>query len=104
MKVQRSPALFAAIALGCTLLVGCSQQTRAVNDPKCVAFRKAASAYTNRVTKARYERRVAEGAAVDKAASSLEAVEVKRATEVWLKAKADLQRFYADDKSGCVSN
>lgn len=104
MKVRRLPALVVVLTLGGTLLVGCSQQTRAVNDPKCVAFRKAASAYTNRVTKARYARRMAEGAAVNKGPASPEVAELKRATEVWLKVEADLQRFYADDKSGCVSN
>lgn len=92
------------VVIGSTLLVGCSQQTRAVNDPKCIAFRKAASVYTDRITRARYARRVAENAAIGMAVTSPQVAEVRRTTDIWLKAKANLQHFYANDKSGCVSH
>ncbi len=103
MKARRLSAVVVAITIGGVVLSSCSQQTRAVDDPKCIAFRKAASTYTDQVTKSRYARRVAENAAIGKLADSPEIAEVKRATETWLKAKASLQHFYADDKSGCVS-
>ncbi|OIQ80731.1 hypothetical protein GALL_375130 [mine drainage metagenome] len=102
--MKRLPVLALAMMMGSVLLAGCSQQTRAVNDPKCVAFRKAASVYTDRVTKTRYARRVAENAALGKAGTSPEVAEVKKATDVWLKAKSDLEHFYANDQSGCVSH
>jgi hypothetical protein len=104
MRTRRLLAVAIAITIGSALLVGCSQQNRAVNDPKCVAFRKAASVYTNRVTRARYARRTAEDAALGKPATSPEAAVVKMATDAWLKAQAGLQHFYAADKSGCVSH
>ena len=103
MKNRRLNAFAVAICVGSLLLVACSQQTRAVNDPKCVAFRKAASVYTNHVTRTRYARRVAENAAIGKLATSPEAAEVKRTTDVWLGAEQSLQKFYAADTSGCVS-
>lgn len=103
MKTPRLLAPVVVITVAGGLLVGCSQQTRSVNDPKCIAFRKAASVYTDQVTKTRYARRVAENAAMGKSATSPEVVEVKHATDIWLKAKANLQHFYAADKSGCVS-
>jgi len=102
--MKRLPVLALAMMIGSALLVGCSQQTRAVNDPKCVAFRKAASVYTDRVTKTRYARRVAENAALGKARTSPEVAAVEKATEIWLKAKSDLEHFYANDQSGCVSH
>ena len=104
MKNRRFSAFVVAIGVGSLLLVGCSQQTRAVNDPKCVAFRKAASVYTNHVTRTRYARRVAENAAIGKLATSREATEVKRTTDIWLQAEQALQKFYAADTSGCVSH
>lgn len=103
MKVRRLPAFVVVMAIGAAVLVGCSQQTRAANDPKCIEFRKAASVYTNQVTKTRHARRVAENAAIGKSSISPEVAEVKRTTDIWLKAEANLERFYADDKSGCVS-
>lgn len=102
--MKRLPVLALAMMIGSVLLVGCSAQTRAVDDPKCVAFRKAASVYTDRVTKTRYARRVAENAALGKPATSPQVAEVKKATETWLKAKSDLEHFYANDQSGCVSH
>jgi hypothetical protein len=103
MRVRRLLVAAIAITIGSALLVGCSQQTRAVNDPKCIAFRKAASVYTNQVTRARYARRTAENAAIGKPADSPEVGGVKVATDAWLKAQTELQHFYAADKSGCVS-
>jgi hypothetical protein len=104
MRSRRLLVAAIAITVGSALLVGCSQQTLSVNDPKCVAFRKVASVYTNQVTKARYARRVAENAAIGKPATSPEVGAVKVATDAWLKAQSDLQHFYAADKSGCVSH
>lgn len=103
MKTRRLSAVAVAMTVGAVLLVGCTQQSRAVNDPKCVAFRKAASVYTDQVTKTRYARRVAENAAMGKSASSPEAVAVQRTTDAWLKTEQALEHFYAADKSGCVS-
>lgn len=104
MTARRILALVVAITVGGALLVGCSQQTRAANDPKCIAFRKAASVYTNQVTRTRYAKRVAENAAIGKLATSPEVAEFKRTSEVWLQAKTALEHFYAEDKSGCVSH
>ena len=102
MRVRRLTAIAGAAVVASVLLVGCSTQTRAVNDPKCVAFRKDASVYTNRVTKARYARRTAENAAIGKPATSPEVNAVKVTTNAWLKTLSDLQHFYSADKSGCV--
>ena len=104
MKHHRFNAFAVAIGVGSLLLVACSQQTRAVNDPKCVAFRKAASVYTNQVTRTRYARRVAENAAIGKLATSREVAEVKRTTDIWLRAEQALHKFFAADTSGCVSH
>jgi hypothetical protein len=104
MRVRRLILILSATLIGSVLLVGCSTQTRAVNDPKCVSFRKDASVYTNRVTKARYARRTAENAAIGKPATSPEVNAVKVATNAWLKTLSELQHFYSADKSGCVSH
>jgi len=103
MRTRRLSAAVVVVAFFSILVSGCSQQPKAVDDPKCIAFREVASTYTNKVTKARYEKRMAEAAAVGKAALSPEVGTVKRTTDLWLKAKSDLDRFYAADKSGCVS-
>jgi hypothetical protein len=104
MRVRRLTAIAGATVVASALLVGCSTQTRPVNDPKCVSFRKDASVYTNRVTKARYARRTAENAAIGKPATSPEVNAVKVATNEWLKRLSELQHFYSADKSGCVSH
>ena len=104
MNIRRRNAVVVAVTIGSLLLVACSQPSRSVNDPKCVAFRKAASVYTDKVTKTRSARRTAENAAIGKSASSPEAADVKRTTDAWLKSKQDLELFYAADKSGCVSH
>ncbi|HUW77409.1 MAG TPA: hypothetical protein VMV52_01510 [Candidatus Nanopelagicaceae bacterium] len=104
MSARRQLALGLSILVGSGVLSGCSSHTRAVNDPVCVAFRVSASTYTNRITKARYAERMAEIAADGKLAVSPEADALKQAHAVWLKAKSQLEHFYAADKSGCVSN
>jgi len=103
MNGSRSAKSLIAVTIGVIALAGCSHSSRGVNDARCVEFRKQASVYTDKVTKTRHARRLIEDAIAGKTATPEQKAALRDATNLWLTAKHDLEKFYASDTSGCVS-